>query len=391
MGQEKIKSNRLRGIDVKYEMITASGELESICMRLLKEKQVSVDLEADSMYHFKEKVCLLQIATPGANFIIDPLKIGHLDPLRPLFASREIQKIFHGADYDVRSLYRDFKISINNLFDTQLACRFLGMRETGLDAALLKKLDVRIVKKYQKKDWSQRPLPQEMLAYAVQDVIYLIPLYELLSQELRQSERFAWVQAECRHLSKVRPAAHGNQPLFISFKGAGRFDPRHLAVLEALLQMRKKIAAQKDKPLFKVLSNSAIMQMTLSQPHTLRRLQDAQILSPKQLNMHGGECVRAIQKGLKLPPKQLLVYPRKNGTRLNPAIVRRIRALREWRELRGAALKLDPALLCSKESMNAIAQLKPQQSADFKAIAGMRKWQLQAFAKEIIAVLRRLK
>ena len=78
----------------------------------------------------------------------------------------DIQKVFHGADYDVRSLYRDFKININNLFDTELACRFLGFKASGLDAVLTKRYNVHLNKKYQRKDWSKRPLPEEMVAAA---------------------------------------------------------------------------------------------------------------------------------------------------------------------------------------------------------------------------------
>ena len=77
----------------------------------------AVDLEADSMFHFTEKICLLQVGTPKATYIIDPLTIPNIIPLAEIFADPAINKIFHGADYDVRSLYRDFKITINNLLN----------------------------------------------------------------------------------------------------------------------------------------------------------------------------------------------------------------------------------------------------------------------------------
>jgi ribonuclease D len=112
---------------VKYQIIDTPAKLKDISNTFLKEAKIGVDLEADSMYHFQEKVCLLQMATKRMNVIIDPLQVRDLSMLKPVFARQRIKKIFHGADYDVRSLFRDFKIKINNLFDTQLAAMFLGL------------------------------------------------------------------------------------------------------------------------------------------------------------------------------------------------------------------------------------------------------------------------
>ena len=235
-----------------YLIIDSISELEKFAGRLEKQKIIGVDLEADSMYHFKEKVCMIQIATRHATAVIDPLQIKNLSVLKPVFRRADIQKIFHGADYDVRSLYRDFRISVNNLFDTELAYRFLGFKESGLEAVLKKRFNVHLNKKYQRKDWSKRPLPKEMIAYAAKDVHYLIPLAKSLHQELKLKGRLSWVEEECTYLSRVRAADTNSGPLFPGFKGAGKLGPRGLAVLEELLQLRKKIARQQDRPLFRI-------------------------------------------------------------------------------------------------------------------------------------------
>ena len=120
---------------ISYEFIDTSYGLIRLARRLAPQSVIAVDLEADSMHHFHEKVCLLQLAAEGVNAVVDPLAIGHLAPLASLLADPGIRKVFHGADYDVRCLYRDFQIEIENLFDTQLACRFLGFKATGLEAA----------------------------------------------------------------------------------------------------------------------------------------------------------------------------------------------------------------------------------------------------------------
>jgi ribonuclease D len=167
-----------------YKIINTAAGLEKAVRTLEKARAVAVDMEADSMYHFQVKVCLLQMATEKLTIVVDPLQVKNLFPLKPLFSNPDVKKIFHGADYDVRSLFRDFSIEINNLFDTELACRFLGIKETGLEAVMEKYLNISLDKKYQKKDWSKRPLPKEMIDYAVGDVNYLLKLAKVCEKEL---------------------------------------------------------------------------------------------------------------------------------------------------------------------------------------------------------------
>jgi len=139
-----------------YQIVDTALGLEKAVSALEKEKVIAVDLEADPMYHFKEKVCLIQLATEKTSVVVDPLQVNNFSLLRPLFSTPDIQMIFHGADYDVRRFYRDFKFKIINLFDTELASRFLGIKGTGLKAVLKMFFEVNIEKKYQKKDLSYR-------------------------------------------------------------------------------------------------------------------------------------------------------------------------------------------------------------------------------------------
>ena len=213
-------------------LIENDADLNKIVAELQKGPAIGVDLEADSMFHYQEKVCLLQISTHALHIVIDPLSVQDLSPLAPVFADARIRKVFHGADYDIRSLYRDFGIEVHSLFDTQIATRFLGVRETGLASLLKMRFDVLCDKKYQKKDWSQRPLPAAMLKYAVQDICYLLPLTDILERELMEKGLLFCVEEECERLSGVRPNSSRNKPLFLSFKGAAGLDPRSLAVLE---------------------------------------------------------------------------------------------------------------------------------------------------------------
>ena len=371
----------------RYDIIDTPAKLDRLADALRGESIIGVDLEADSMYHFQEKVCLLQIAGGERNAIVDTLAVRDLSALKPIFRDADSCKVFHGADYDVRSLYRDFEIRIHNLFDTQAACRFLGYEETGLEAVLRNVFGITVDKKYQRKDWSRRPLPDEMLAYAASDVRHLAPLARKLTADLEAAGRLPWVDEECRLLSKVRPAANSDQPLFLSFKGAGRLDPRSLAVLEQLLQLRVHVARDKDRPLFKVFNPNTLLQLAQEKPETLDALIEGGALSQNQVNQHGHAILAAIRAGLELPAAQLPRYPYRKQKMVPASVSDRIQALRTWRDAAARRLKLDPAIVCPKATMLAVAERRPAKMEDLAEVEGLRQWQRKAFGRDMLGVL----
>jgi len=378
-------------IKFNFNIIETEKNLKAVVPELKKSGAIAVDLEADSMFNFKEKVCLIQMAVPNMNLVIDTLKVNNLSSLKALFSNKSIQKIFHGADYDIRSLFRDFGIEVNNLFDTELACRFLGMRETGLDSVLKERFNVDVDKRFQKKDWSRRPLPEEMYDYAARDVVHLHALACELQKELQKKGRLEWVDEECRLLSKVRSVLPENEPLFVKCKGAGRLDPRSLAVLEELLRFRLKAAEKKNRPVFKIISTRSLLEISRGKPATVNQLQKFQAVSPKQINMYGEKIISAVKRGLRVPEKRLPVYPRRRAPILKPEIPGRVKAIKKWRDGVAEELKIDPTMLFTKALMTAIAVKKPDNLKSLGRVDGIRNWQRKEFGKNIIEILKRQK
>ena len=372
-----------------YKIIDSGGQLADLVDKLKNETAIGVDVEADSMYHFKEKVCLIQMATAHINVVIDPLMVKDLSALKPVFKTKNIKKIFHGADYDVRSLYRDFKISINNLFDTELASRFMGLPETGLEAVLKKRFAIRLDKKFQRKDWSKRPLPREMMDYAAKDARYLLPLSQDLTAELKDKGRLAWVKEECKILSTVRPSTNGNQPLYLNFKGAGKLDPLSLAVLEALLQNRREIARKKDRPLFRIIGSHSLLDLAENKPTNKQQLEKSGALSQKQIDMYGRQLIEVINSAIKIPQNDLPVYPRRKAPRVPAAAAERVKSLRRWRDSQAKKLAMEPSLILTKSLISALAVQKPAKMSDLPRIQEIKKWQIREFGRDILAALKR--
>jgi ribonuclease D len=370
-----------------FRHVNAADDIARVAEAMRRETVLGVDLEADSMYHFREKVCLVQMATPDATVVIDPLQGGDLAILGPVFADPGIRKVMHGADYDIRSLYRDFRIEINHLFDTELAARFLGLKESGLEAVLRLIFGVQLDKRFQRKDWSRRPLPEDMAAYAAGDVHYLIPLAEHFQTELRAKGRLAWVEEECATLTRVRATGNEDGPLFLGFKGAGRLRPRNLAALEGLLQFRRRVAEEKDRPLFKVLGNNVLLALATAMPTSAKDLEATGALSARQMGMFGQGILAALQAAAELPADRLPVYPRTRIPRLPAQVPARINVLKAWRDRTAERLEMDPGLVLNKALITEIARRCPRHVDDLAAISDLRTWRREVFGAEIVALL----
>lgn len=368
--------------------VESQPQLESLVRGLQQNSVIGVDLEADSLYHYYEKVCLLQIANELASYVLDPLALQDLSLLKPIFSDPRIRKIFHGSDYDIRSLYRDFQIEVTNLFDTQLACRFLGLPETGLEAVLRNRFQVELDKKYQRADWSKRPLTKAMVEYAAMDGRYLVSLAGLLEKELADLGRLAWVEEECAALTGVRFNPPESSSLYLRVKGASALEPRTLTVLEALLKFREDLARKADRPPFKVVANEVLVELAKGMPAAIEELEKIKSLSRKQLERFGAGLVEAVQEALAIPPAEWLRYPRKKKTFRPQAQQQKITALKKWRESRAQELALEPGLLLNTALINALASKNPRSLSEMEEVPGLRRWQRNDFGTEILAALR---
>ncbi|WP_022667724.1 ribonuclease D [Desulfospira joergensenii] len=372
---------------MNFKFIESDQELARVCESLGREEIIGVDLEADSMHCFKEKICLIQIASPQGAFLVDPFIIKGMGPFVDVLGNPSIIKVFHGADFDVRSLDREYSARIANLFDTEIACRFLNVRERGLGALLKEHFNVYVDKRFQKQDWSRRPLNPEMIAYSVGDVAHLIDLYKTIRQRLEKAGRLDWAQEEFELQAGVRYECNHQPPLFKKFKGAGKLDNRSLAVLESLLRFRLEAAEKKDQPLFKIISNQSILTLTTLRPKNVEQMVTKGALSKKQAAMYGAQCQTAIEEALALPHKDLPSYPRVSTPRKTPVVQDRIKRLKKMREKQSVAIGMEPGFLINNASLTALAFDNPDSLEKLISIPGFRKWQVEALGDEILKTL----
>jgi ribonuclease D len=368
------------------EIITTSARLAELAGLLSQQTEIAVDLEMDSLHHYREKVCLIQVSTRTASWLIDPLAVTDLAPLGVPLADPAIAVIMHGADYDIRSLHRDFGIEVTNLFDTMIASRLLGIGEFGLAALLKARFGLELDKKYQKADWSKRPLSREMCAYAVADTSDLLQLADQLRAELVEKGRLSWLEEEGRLVCQVR-VTEKDGPLFLYCKGAGRLKGHTLAVLEELLQLRDRQSQELDRPPFKVLSAETLMAVAESKPRSLQELAAIKGMTPGQVQRHGSSMLAAIEKGLALLDSKLPRFPRTVKKEVTEQTKVRLKNLKQWREQLSIEQQLDPGVLAPNWLLEGIADTENGSSEELAAIPGMREWQQRLFGVQLPRIL----
>lgn len=366
------------------EIITGQDRLAEVAAVIGNEREVAVDLEMDSLHHYQEKVCLMQISTRTESWLIDPLAVKDMSPLAATLGNPEIRIVMHGADYDIRSLHRDFGIEVINMFDTMIASRLLGLTEFGLAALLKARFGIELDKKYQKADWSKRPLSAEMCAYAMADTANLLPLYDQLRAELAEKGRISWLEEECRLVCQAR-VSDKEGPLFLSCKGAAKLKGRNLAILENLLQLRDVQARELDRPAFKVISAETLVEVAEKRPRTLGDLAGIKGMTPGQIHRYAAQIFAAIAAALALPESELPRFPRQLREEPSNGAKERLKRMKAWRQDRSRELGLEPGVTAPNWLLEAIADANPTTVAGLDTIAGMREWQKKLFGLELLA------
>ena len=362
---------------------------QRVAAELASEPLLALDTESNSLHTYRERVCLIQIATAGDIFLLDPLAVTDLSALGSLLADPSISKVFHGSDYDVRCLQRDYGFTVRSLFDTEMAARFLGSPRTNLSSLLESFLGVVIPKSraVQTSDWARRPLNSLALEYAANDVRYLPDLAGVLQQQLVNARRLDWVTEECRRLEQVRHApADPPEAAMLRIKGSSRLGSRGLAVLKELFLFREEEARRIDCPPFRVLTNEALLILAGSPGMGLHQVRGLTSAIARQ----AGDRIReAIQRGM-CGPVVHRTQPKNNAW--EPEARARLQSLKVWRVRHGASLGLDPALVWPAASLERLA-LGWNGSADESpdgAAQEVRSWQRREFSQELRQALVRV-
>lgn len=332
-------------------LIDAAATLAAVLPLLEHSPWLALDTEADSLHSYPEKVCLIQVSCPGHDLLIDPLAGVDLAPLWRALAPRTL--ILHGADYDLRMLYRGYGFVPAGVFDTMLAARLAGLSAFGLADLVQVCLGLKIEKGPQRANWSLRPLTERLLTYARGDTHHLKPLADLLRTRLIEQGRLAWHDQMCgRLIEECTGPGTGSRDEAWRLKGSDRLDRRGLGILHELWHWREREALRMNRPPYFILSHEALL--TIAGNAAAGAGYDGAL--PRSFSPRRREGVRAaVRKGIELPEARLPQKRRTQGQRLPMSAARRLEELRHHRDAQAKRLGLDPSLIASRSTLVALA------------------------------------
>ncbi|MCX6055282.1 MAG: HRDC domain-containing protein [Chloroflexi bacterium] len=345
--------------------------------------RIAVDTESNSLFAYKEEVCLIQISTPSMDFLFDPFVLQDLSPLGELFENPLQEKIFHASEYDLICLRRDFQFRFANIFDTMVAARILGETQVGLGSLLKNKFDIDIDKRYQRANWGIRPLSQMMLDYARLDTHYLFQLRDLLESDLIAKQLFALAQEDfCLACKEKTQNNENNPPVGWKIAGTNHIDARQAAILHELCLYRDLQAQKADLPHFKVLPNQLLLELSLVKPKTLEDLVEISGCSEKIINRHGVGLLQALSTGENAAP-----IIRKHTAKPDEAFLKRLEDLKEWRKTKAKELKVESDIILPKETLERIAATNPSNASELSVAMSDTPIRFNIFGKLIFKIL----
>lgn len=372
--------------------------LHQLVSYLRRQPRFALDTESDSLYSYHGKVCLIQLSTrdsdhaPGApeitDFLVDPLRLENLAPLGELFADPAVEVVMHAADNDMLVLYRSYGFTFGRVFDTQLAARILGWSQVGLAALLEKHFGVVSDKRMQRTDWGKRPLTPQQITYAQMDTHYLLPLRDLLVAELQDRGRWEEAQDAFTALVAADPAARASEDrTFWQMKAVRDASREQHGLLEALWQWREDAARTADRPPFKVVNDSVLIDLVKRQPTTKAALEEVPGLSDLQVRRYGDELLRTIQLGRLRPLPPLPNGDGRPEHQLDKPALFRYDTLRRWRTETARVRGVDADIVLPNSTLLVIAQSNAASLDDLAQLAGLSPWKLTHYGPAILDLL----
>ncbi|MCX5791264.1 MAG: HRDC domain-containing protein [Elusimicrobia bacterium] len=372
-----------------YAFIDKQQDFDALCLKLAAHKYVSIDTESNSLYAYREKLCVLQLTSEHLNAVVDTLAVD-IKPILPIFADPGIEKIFHSADSDIRVFRGALACTFENIFDVMVAAKYLGIIKCGLDNMVKEYLGVEMNKKFQKADWGRRPISREMMDYAINDTVHLKKLRDLLAAELEKKGRLEEAKTQFAQITQVEPRAmHFDETGFLTMRGARQLNGRGLAVLRELFLAREVAAIKFNTPPFKIISEDLMLRLAVAPREGLANLSIFKGVSSYVLSNHGPWIREALHKGVKGPeyhvPRRELSHEKRIYFE---AIRNRFKALKVWRKNAAVKRNMLPEAILSNDVMERLAFTQPRSLEDLKAIKGLGLEKSALYGPELVDFFR---
>jgi ribonuclease D len=363
-------------------LIASTKDLENACAELAAHHYVAVDTEFMRESTFWPQLCLVQLAGPKSEVMVDPMaKDIDLKPFYALMANERVVKVFHAARQDIEIVYTEAGLVPRPVFDTQIAAMVCGFGESISYVNLVKRITGKdLDKSSQFTDWSRRPLSEKQLRYALGDVTHLREVYVHLARELETSDRAHWLSEEMAELTDPKTYEQSPETAWqrLKLKVKGR---RALGVLMELAAWRERAAQSQDVPRGRILRDEALYDIANQAPTTPERLSELRTLSDGfARSARAKEILEAVKVGLARDPKS--VPPLVHGQPLSAEATATVELLKVLLKSAAARHRVAPRLVATSDDLERLAvEAEPD-------VAALKGWRRELFGEDALRLKR---
>jgi ribonuclease D len=273
-----------------------------------------------------------------------------------------------------------------NIIDTQIAAGFIGFGyPIGYGKLLQALLGVSLSKTESHTDWLARPLSEEQIAYALDDVRHLLPIYDQLEIQLNQAKRTGWVEEECKRYCSMQYYEEDRERKYLRIKGASTLSRRGLACLQKMYAWRDALAHKSNRPARTILSDSIILELSRRPPKNAQEMQRVRSVRPDQIAKYGAEIMNVVDQARALSDGELPYWPASMG----PGKKEVLQA-----DMLYAILKvlcydsnLAPELVATRDEVQALVKAHREGAIDSSHLPIVHGWRCQLAGQSLISIL----
>jgi len=369
-----------------YTYIDSPDSLKQACGELAKASVLCVDTEFHREKTYYAHFALLQIASREKCYVIDPTAIDDLAPVWELMHNENILKVFHAARQDLEIIMLESGGLPSPLFDTQVAAALLGYgQQIGFGNLVQRILKKELPKQESFSDWLARPLTSKQLIYAADDVIYLMPIYQHLEEQLQAKGRREWLLEEQETLSSDKTYLIDQHEAYWRVKGVNRLKPRQLAILRELAAWREHHAKHKNIPRRRIVGDDPLIDLAKKDSLDINSMNRMRGLTDGVIKRFGNEMIAAWEKGVNCPEEDWpKLHPRSyhtSGTELRQELLDTLLRLKAEEE------SIAANILVSQQELGALASWGKHRKGEPPELSVLRGWRRELVGNDLLRLI----
>lgn len=367
-------------------IITKPNQLNDLCAEIDACGRFAVDLEFIPERTYHPELCLVQVATDSNAYIVDPIAMPELMPLWQRVADPKIRVVFHAGDQDLDLIFRASSLVPQNIIDTQIAAGFIGFGyPIGYGKLLQTLLGINLAKTESHTDWLIRPLTEAQIAYALDDVRHLLPMYDQMELKLNEVKRTTWVEEECKRYCAKEYYDEDRERKYLRIKGASTLSRRGLACLQKMYAWRDALAFKGNRPARTILSDSIILELSRRPPKNAQEMQRVRSVRVDQIAKYGADIMKVVEEVQAMSNDDLPFWPASMG----PPKKEVLQADMLYAILKVLCYEADlaPELVATRDELQALVRVHREDALAASNLPLLHGWRRQLAGQVFISLM----